>query len=764
MRKAIGSIATLAFAAAFGIKADLLDISALAAGGTAKTITVANGEELAAAVKSICTIRAANRDVPVEILLASGDYDVPSEITMREGRGFVSSVVAPVTIRAAPGAKPRLCGGRVVKGWKRTSFNGRNGVWVADVSAMKLKAQLPLLFHNGVSMALCRRPNADPGRPYSGGWAYVPGKAVNMYKNIEGARDDEVPVRPEDWVDRARIDEGRICIFPRFNWWNKVLPIASCDPTNHTLRLSRGIGKTFDPRANDRYHLMGYREDLDAPGEWYHDLAGGKVYFIPPDGSDPNSKRTAVVADESLSVFHLDCVTNVVIKGLEICEASAGVRIIRSDRCEVVACSLHDIGFFSGNAVGISGTRCAVRDCDVWNIGAYGIQVSGVWGTRYAPDTRDGNVVENNYIHHTGLVNRHGFGVHVAGQGSRVSHNLIHDMPRGGIFYSGRFLTIDRNRIRHVNLEMEDTAAIYGGGYVNNIGTRIEGNWVSHSIGFSHDKDGVYSFRKTCAWGIYLDDCSGGATVCGNLVNHCNGGAMHMHCARFNVVSNNVFVSNGGKSANPRQFSINGWKATDKGLVKTYLPTRAQEAYERLIAVSPAWTNFPALAHEPKNPDAPGGYIMQGNRIVNNIWYYPNQPESFLYTPGNYNVSNNVFDANIIWNGSGTVKIVHEGKEITFEQWCAMGQERSSVLANPLFKDPKHGDWSFREGSPALALGMAPIHPEEAGLYLNENRTMFPKEAEGAREHPEWTSNLPMAQCLGQGFSGKEDVMKETGK
>ena len=713
----------------------------LATGASAEILNVSNGEELAAAMKSVKSIRAANRDAPVEILLASGDYDVPGEICLREGRGFISSDTAKVEIRAAPGARPRLCGGTVVTGWRRTSFNGRDDVWVADVSALKLKSQLPLLFHDGASMTLCRYPNADPRRPYSGGWAYVPGKAVSMYKEIEGERDDEVPVRPEDWRDRACPKEGRICIFPRYNWWNKVLPIAACDATNRVLRLAARIGKGFAPRANDRYCLMGYREDLDQPGEWYHDLADGKVYFITPDGSDPNAKRTAVLADGH-PVFRLDNVTNVVVRGLEICEAAAAVAMNGADRCEVVACRIHDIGFASGNAVTVNGTRCAVRDCDVWNVGAYGIHVSGGHRRRYAPDTRDGNVVENNYIHHTGLLNRHGFGVYVAGQGSRVSRNLMHDMPRGGIFYSGRFLTIDRNRIRHVNLEMEDTAAIYGGGYVNNTGTRIVDNWVSHSIGFSHDAKGAYHFRRTCAWGIYLDDCSGGATVSGNLVDHCNGGAMHMHCARFNVVSNNVFVSNGGESSNPRQFSIRGWKADFKGRLHDYMCTRAQKSYESLLAVSPAWTNFPALAYGPREPDAPGGFIMQGNRIVNNIWYFPDQPESIVYGPGNYNVSNNVFDANVIWCGTNSVQFKYEGKSITLDDWRARGQEVKSAFADPLFKDPANGDWSFREGSPAPALGIVPVRPQETGLYLNENRKAFPTEAEGAREHPEWTNAL----------------------
>ena len=714
---------------------------ATAGGAAAETINVSSAAELTNAVRRVAEIRKANRDVPIEIVFAGGDYDVPMELRLREGMTFFGSGSAKVVFRAADGARPRLCGGTAVKGWRRAVFNGRSDVWVADVAALKLKDQLSLFFYGGTSMTLCRRPNADPRHPYSGGWSYVPGKAVSMYKAIEGERDDQMPVKTEDWRDRACIEEGRVNIFPRYNWWNKVTPVASCDPTNRILRFAEPIRKLqpgrFAPRAQDRYCLMGYREDLDAPGEWYHDLKGGKVYFIPPDGADPNMARTAVLVG-SHPVFRLENVTNVVIKGLEMCEANAAVLAEGVDRCEVVACRIHDMGFAAGSAVALHGTRCVVRDCDVWNVGSNGIDVGGGWRRRYAPDVRDLNLVENNYIHHTGLVNRHGFGVYVSGQGSRVTRNLMHDMPRGGIFYSGRFLTIDRNRIRHVNLEMEDTAAIYGGGYVNNTGTKINGNWVSHSIGFSHDRNGVYSFRKTCAWGIYLDDCSGGAEVVGNLVEHCNGGAMHMHCARFNIVSNNVFVSNGGESDTPRQFSIRGWRITDASRTDGYLANGAQRAYEALIAVSPAWTNFLTLAHEPKSPDAPDGYIMQGNRIVNNIWYYPDQPQSFVYCPGNYNVSNNVFDANIIWSGSDRVKIQHERKAVSLDAWRAQGQERASVVADPLFRDPAHGDWSFREGSPAPALGIVPVRPKETGLYLNENRKSFPVEAEGVREHPEW--------------------------
>ena len=109
----------------------------LAACGAVETINVSDGKELVAAVGKILDIRKANRDTPVEVVLAAGDYELPLSLGLYEGKTFISSSTAPVVFRAAPGARPRLCGGRVVKRWRRTSFNGRDDVWVADVSAPK---------------------------------------------------------------------------------------------------------------------------------------------------------------------------------------------------------------------------------------------------------------------------------------------------------------------------------------------------------------------------------------------------------------------------------------------------------------------------------------------------------------------------------------------------------------------------------------------------------------------------------------------------
>ena len=45
----------------------------------------------------------------------------------------------------------------------------------------------------------------------------------------------------------------------------------------------------------------------------------------------------------------------------------------------------------------------------------------------------------------------------------------------------------------------------------------------------------------------------------------------------------------------------------------------------------------------------------------------------------------------------------------------AVGKEKASRFADPLFADPAGGDFSFRPGSPALALGIEPLDVSKMG-------------------------------------------------
>ena len=69
---------------------------------------------------------------------------------------------------------------------------------------------------------------------------------------------------------------------------------------------------------------------------------------------------------------------------------------------------------------------------------------------------------------------------------------------------------------------------------------------------------------------------------------------------------------------------------------------------------------------------------------------------------------------NCWWNAAGA-PVTFSGK--TLEAWQKLGHETGSVVADPLFVDPKRRDYSLKPASPALALGFRPYDWSQAGVY-----------------------------------------------
>jgi len=72
-----------------------------------------------------------------------------------------------------------------------------------------------------------------------------------------------------------------------------------------------------------------------------------------------------------------------------------------------------------------------------------------------------------------------------------------------------------------------------------------------------------------------------------------------------------------------------------------------------------------------------------------------------------------------------------------WESWQALGVDKHSLVADPLFANEKKDNYSLKKNSPAFKLGFQPIAIEKIGPYRDPLRASWPiKEAEGAREHP----------------------------
>ncbi len=621
---------------------------------------------------------------------------------------------APIRYQAYPGETPILVGGRRVTGFTRH----QGEILKADVGAQGFRGvYFRQLLFDGRRQHLARFPNYDPENPYAGGWSYVDGKPIPMYAQIPGEDRRTLVVRPDDLHDWARVTEGEVLVFPRYNWWNNVLRIGSLDRDTRVMKLAGDA--SYFIRPGDRYFVRNLFEELDAPGEWYLDRDTWTLYFWPPSPID----EAAVYAPTLQTVVKMAGASHVTLRGftIECCEGTA-VEIVDSTDCRIVGSTVRNVGgrCTSGiAAVSVSGgRRVGVVGCDVYQVGSHAIRLSG--GDRKTLTPGD-HYAENNYIHHTGVFYKQGVGVQLGGVGNRASHNLIHDCPRFGVLYGGNDQVIEWNHIRHVDLETADTGATYSGGrdWLSPRGTVIRYNYIHDVFGFGKH-EGRWTTPHYC-WGIYLDDNSAEVHVVGNVVVRALRGLLHFHCARDNLVENNIFVD-----GQLQQIEMNGWNDYSKFL------DQMGPAYEAHINL-PAWKKYPGLQQGGHPKEA---VPMGGNRIRRNIVYYHN-PDAMLYKHRRLRFDHFECDQNLVYHFGHPLlaSLPDVPPEKQWTEWQKLGFDRDSLVADPRFVDPDNDDYRLKPDSPALKLGFEPIPMEKIGPYESPDRASWPiVEAPGARE------------------------------
>ncbi len=212
---------------------------------------------------------------PVTILVRAGSYELGETLRFLPEDG--GSAQAPVVYEAYPGERPILRGGRRIDGF--VAHNGQ--IMKADLASQGLKgAKFKELFCAGQRLPLARYPNFDPQNPYGGGWAFADGPRVPMYENRPGEDFHTLHYKAADQRTWSKPGEVEVFVFPRYNWWNNIVPIRSVDPSTRTIRLAGEA--SYAIRAGDRYYFRNALEDLDAPGEWYLDRASDTLYIWPP--------------------------------------------------------------------------------------------------------------------------------------------------------------------------------------------------------------------------------------------------------------------------------------------------------------------------------------------------------------------------------------------------------------------------------------------------------------------------------------------------
>ena len=670
----------------------------------------------------------------------AGTLNSPTTVWVREGLYALSQPFklsaqdsgdpqAPIVYRAYGQEKPILSGGRTLTGF--VPYKGE--ILKTDVSAQGLKGiYFRQLFLDGQRQILARYPNFDPQDPYGGGWAYADGKLFSMYQDVPGESKRLLHYKAQDMRQWSHPEEGEVFVSPRYNWWNNIVGMKSVDAASRTITLTADC--SYAIRPNDRYYVQNLFEELDSPGEWYLDKRDSTLYFWPPS---PLAGKT-VAAPALRTLLELGPGTaNVTFRGFTFeCCGGTAIMLTGTTNCLIAANVVRNGGDYHGSGVSVQGGfRNGVVGNDISQIGQNGIYLSGGDGKTL---TAGENYADNNYIHHIGLDYKQGCGIVLVGCGNRASHNLIHDGPRFGIQFQGNNLVIEYNHIRDVCLETSDTGAIYttGRDWLGSRGSVIRYNYFHDVIGFGQT-NGKW-VTPFMAWGIYLDDNTGGVDVFGNIIARCSLACLHLHNGRDNLIQNNLFIEGA-----EQQVQYDGWTTTSKMWINHY-PTMVK-GYES-VADQPAWKEMRNMQISPAQSILPNGMTMIGNRFFCNIFTYLN-PKACLYSMSNVPFDHNIFDDNLIFHGGlPPVSIKPQGKpglqpHLDWQSWQALGEDRHSVMADPLFVDPAKGDYRLRSDSPAFALGFKAIPFEKIGPYADELRASWPiVEAEGAREHRKKTS------------------------
>ncbi len=693
---------------------------------------------LATLAKAQEKIRGMKRSAPlpmggITVVVRGGTYFLPK--TLELGPADSGTAASPIVYRGAQGEQPRIFGGRPITGF----VPYRDSILKANVAAQGFhNIRFRQLFFDGKLQQLARYPNFDPQNPYGGGWAYADqdGKVIPWYTDHHKENHRTFRYREKDARQWSHPEEGEVFVFPFYNYWNNILPIASIDRQKREITLAGDA--SYPIRPGDRYYVRNLLEELDTPGEWYLDGKSETLYFWPP----AELKGRVVCAPTLRTLIAIGPGTShVTIRGLDLqcCEGTA-VTVRDACDCLIAGNTIHHTG---SDAVSVSGgQRIGVVGNDIYEVGSAAIVLRG--GDRRTL-TPAGHYADNNYIHHTGVIEKAGVGVWLEGVGNRATHNLIHDSPRIGIQFEGNNLAMEYNHVRHVGAETEDIGIIYTGGrdWISSRGSRISYNYFHDILGYG--RSGSRWISPYFARGIYLDDNAGGVDVIGNIVARAVDGVLMLHNSRNSRFENNIFID-----GTLHQVNALGWTATHPFWTNT-LPQMLQ-GYASVLG-QPAWRNMPFMELPPEKAVLPSGLVMANNVLLRNIFYYHN-PKAKLYQLSNFPLDHNQSDYNLAYHFGHPVKIQWEvAKEIKTPAsvpakrdaptdrwpawWQAQGLDRHSLVGDPLFVDPDKGDYRLRPNSPALRLGFKPIPLEKIGPYADPLRASWPiREAEGVREKP----------------------------
>jgi hypothetical protein len=284
-------------------------------------------------------------------------------------------------------------------------------------------------------------------------------------------------------------------------WEDQTGWVTASSPGSVTISYTPGLDKNSIPVAGNKFYLWGKFKALDAPGEFYRDPTTNTLYAWMPASDSPTLH--SVQAKHRTYAFNVSTVHDITIQGLGIfasairtTTASTDIVVNKVYVKYVTQALLAPIGYWIDPTDGIfmRGANSVVENTTVAFSSGDGIIVAG-----------NGSTVHNNVVHDVAYVGTETAGIRSLADNVMIDHNTVYNSGRHGISALGAKNTVTYNTVHDVGLQTTEAGGIYSTGsgntpsngivsynYVYNIhtggygGTAIfldnySSNWVVHN-------------------------------------------------------------------------------------------------------------------------------------------------------------------------------------------------------------------------------------------------------------------------------------------
>lgn len=608
------------------------------------------------------------RGETIHVQFADGEYAIGEAVVFEPQDGGTPE--HPVIYEAEPGAHPFFTGGATVTGFTKKC----DGLWECRVP--ESWPRFEQLWVNGVRGIRARTPNHEWFQAASAATEPVPGVklAAPLDRTALNLRPADIPslqgLTPEE------LHEVNAVVYHSWNVSRHRLAGVSFE--GGTLQFTGPARWAFfQMEPYHRVHLENYRAALDAPGEWFLDR-DRTLFYMPRVGESIETTKVVApltakwlelrgdrAAGHPLASLHFKdlrfahSLYTLPNEGWTDAQADAGLgAAIEAADAENVRFENCEITHAGAYAIWFRrGCRdSAIVHSHLHELGAGGVKIGESTMPKAGEET-GGIRVENCIIQEGGRYFTGAVGVWIGHSGDNsIVHNDI-----GDFFYSaisaGWVWGFKPSPANHNHIDFNHLHHL-GWGVLSDLGAIYTlGPAPGTTIRGNRIHDiACYSYG---GWGIYPDEGTSEALIENNLVYRTESGGFHQHYGEKNLVRNNIF-------ADAREMQLRHSRSEDH-LAFTFTGNIV------------LWKEGKLLGHLDR------GWLGSQVALSKNLyWRADGQPFDFA------------------------------GK--TFAEWQAAGQDTGSLIADPLFIDPEHGDFHFKPGSPYAKIGFRPFDYSLAGV------------------------------------------------